>query len=143
MRLHSREANPFPDFVTLAEHVSPAVVNIRTSRAIQRSAGRPPMPREFEEFFGNPFGSPRGPQREFIIMRIRLCKPYFECNFRSKPRKILKYTKYWSKSGLALKHWSRDPLSEPTGRGQLLRLFERRSCFEGSPFHNSHTRVNH
>jgi len=58
----------FPDFATLAEEVSPAVVNIRTSRAIQRSAGRPPMPREFEEFFGNPFGGRRGgPQREFKV----------------------------------------------------------------------------
>jgi len=61
------DASPFPDFVTLAEHVSPAVVNIRTSRAIQRSAGRPPLPREFEEFFGNPFGGSRGPQREFKV----------------------------------------------------------------------------
>ena len=34
----------FPDFAELAERVSPAVVNIRTSRAIEPSAGPPPAP---------------------------------------------------------------------------------------------------
>jgi len=43
-------------FADLAERVSPAVVNIRTSQTV---AGFPGMPRQFEEHFGLPF-DPRG-----------------------------------------------------------------------------------
>lgn len=39
-------------FADLAEEVSPAVVNIRTSQTV---TGMPGMPRQFEEFFGMPF----------------------------------------------------------------------------------------
>ncbi len=47
----------FPDFASLAEAVSPAVVNIRTSQTIERSSTRPSMPPGMEEFLERgPFG---------------------------------------------------------------------------------------
>jgi len=60
-------------FADLAERVSPAVVSIRTSHTVgQRSQ----VPRQFEEFFGFPFGGPqRGPQKRegagsgFVVSR--------------------------------------------------------------------------
>ena len=57
-----------PDFATLAERASPAVVNVKASRTV--ASAMPRMPREFEEFFGNPFGGGHGhggPRREFKV----------------------------------------------------------------------------
>ena len=45
-------------FADLAERVSPAVVNIRTSQTV---TGMPQIPRQFEDYFGFPFG---GRQRQ-------------------------------------------------------------------------------
>jgi serine protease Do len=47
-----------PDFASLAERVSPAVVNVKAERTVQTGVD-PRLPRGMEEFFGNPFG-PRG-----------------------------------------------------------------------------------
>jgi len=47
-------------FADLAERVSPAVVNIRTSQTV---TGMPGMPPQFEEFFGMPFGGPGRPHK--------------------------------------------------------------------------------
>jgi serine protease Do len=44
-------------FADLAERVSPAVVNIRTSQTV---TGTPGLPYQFEEFFGSPWGGGRG-----------------------------------------------------------------------------------
>ena len=51
-----------PDFATLAEQASPAVVNVKASRNVQSGMNVPP---EFEEFFGNPLF--RGQRREFEV----------------------------------------------------------------------------
>ncbi|MGH0034453.1 MAG: DegQ family serine endoprotease [Myxococcota bacterium] len=47
-------------FADLAEQLSPAVVNIQTSKTV--TGGGMGIPRQFEEFFGNPFGDQ--PRRE-------------------------------------------------------------------------------
>ncbi len=49
-------------FADLAERVSPAVVNIQTSKTVK---GGVQLPRHFEEFFGNPFG--QGFQHEYKV----------------------------------------------------------------------------
>ena len=54
-----------PDFAALAEKVSPAVVSVKASRTVE--SGMPQMPRQFEEFFGNPFSGPQSPRREFKV----------------------------------------------------------------------------
>ena len=51
-------------FADLAEQVSPAVVNIQTSKTVTGTGF--PLPQPFEEFFGNPFGSP-GRGRQFKV----------------------------------------------------------------------------
>ena len=48
-------------FADLAEEVSPAVVNIRTSQTV---TGMPGMPRQFEEFFGMPFRGQGGQEHK-------------------------------------------------------------------------------
>ena len=48
-------------FADLAEEVSPAVVNIRTSQTV---TGMPGMPPQLEEFFGMPFGGPGGQEHK-------------------------------------------------------------------------------
>ena len=55
-----------PDFATLAEQASPAVVNIRTS---QRAPQKLRIPGDLNDFFGNPrFGHPgQPPQRQFSV----------------------------------------------------------------------------
>ena len=52
-----------PDFATLAEQASPAVVNVKASRTVQPEMAVPP---QFEQFFGNPlFGGES--RREFSV----------------------------------------------------------------------------
>ena len=52
-------------FADLAEQVSPAVVNIQTSKTV---SGNPQMPRHFEEFFGgNPFFGQPGQRRDYKV----------------------------------------------------------------------------
>jgi serine protease Do len=48
-----------PDFASLAERVSPAVVNVKAEKTVHAGAD-PRMPRGMEEFFGNPFGGRGG-----------------------------------------------------------------------------------
>jgi serine protease Do len=52
------------NFADLAERASPAVVNIQTSKTVTQQAPR--VPRQFEEFFGGPFGELFG-QRERTV----------------------------------------------------------------------------
>lgn len=54
-----------PDFATLAERVSPAVVNVKAERTVQTGMD-PRIPRGMEEFFGNPFGG-RGGGGEYQV----------------------------------------------------------------------------
>ncbi|MDG2333346.1 MAG: DegQ family serine endoprotease [Myxococcota bacterium] len=60
-------------FADLAERVSPAVVSIRTSHTVGQ---HPQMPRQFEDFFGSPFGRGQGTPKKregagsgFVISR--------------------------------------------------------------------------
>ncbi len=54
-----------PTFADLAERVSPAVVNIRTSQTVSGSSMNPFLPRQFEDFFGGPFQQDPHSPREF------------------------------------------------------------------------------
>ena len=76
----AREVKPLMDasnaFVSIAEHVTPAVVSIETSRTVQRRAGSrgrvPPGLEQFFEQFGDPERSPRpqeGSGSGFLVSR--------------------------------------------------------------------------
>ena len=68
-----------PDFASLAERVSPAVVNVKAERTV-RTGGDPRLPRGMEEFFGNPFGTSGQPAAS-IRQGVRLKYPRIGLGF--------------------------------------------------------------